>query len=91
MIISETTDPPKKSKGSSVSTQFCHQSKNTLVSRKKLRDIEALEAKLFSGEISSPEPEQKEKVATIANIIKHAFNDTCWSLQIRGFIKNFFN
>ena len=30
--------------------------------RKKLRDIEALEAKLASGEISAPEPEQLEKV-----------------------------
>ena len=30
--------------------------------RKKLRDIEALEAKLASGEISTPEPEQLEKV-----------------------------
>ena len=76
MIISESRDPPKKGKGSTVSTQFCHQSKNTLVSRKKLRDIEALEAKLFSGEISSPEPEQKEKVPKIANFIKYAFNDT---------------
>ena len=32
-------------------------------SRKKLRDIEALEAKLASGEISAPEPEQLEKVS----------------------------
>ena len=32
------------------------------LSRKKLRDIEALEAKLASGEISTPEPEQLEKV-----------------------------
>ena len=32
--------------------------------RKKLRDIEALEAKLASGEIPTPEPEQLEKVKT---------------------------
>ena len=31
--------------------------------RKKLRDIEALEAKLNSGEVKKPEPEQLEKVA----------------------------
>ena len=31
--------------------------------RKKLRDIEALEAKLNSGEVKNPEPEQLEKVA----------------------------
>ena len=34
-------------------------------SRKKLRDIEALEAKLASGEILAPEPEQLEKVSEI--------------------------
>ena len=31
--------------------------------RKKLRDIEAFEAKLNSGEVKKPEPEQLEKVA----------------------------
>ena len=38
---------------------------NCISSRKKLRDIEALEAKLASGEISAPEPEQLEKVRPI--------------------------
>ena len=36
--------------------------------RKKLRDIEALEAKLASGEISTPEPEQLEKVSSFVQI-----------------------
>ena len=31
--------------------------------RKKLRDTEALEAKLLSGEIKNPEPEQLEKLS----------------------------
>jgi hypothetical protein len=34
----------------------------TAIYRKKLRDIEALEARLESGEIATPEPEQLEKV-----------------------------
>ena len=38
--------------------------------RKKLRDIEALESKLESGEIESPEPEQLEKVARKADVMK---------------------
>jgi len=37
--------------------------------RKKLRDIEALEAKLASGEISAPEPEQLEKVSRKADVM----------------------
>jgi len=37
--------------------------------RKKLRDIEALESKLTSGEISSPEPEQLEKVSRKSDVI----------------------
>lgn len=36
--------------------------------REKLRDIEALEAKLASGEIKTPEPEQLEKVARKAQV-----------------------
>ena len=42
-----------------------HKFFNCISSRKKLRDIEALEAKLASGEISAPEPEQLEKVRPI--------------------------
>ena len=38
--------------------------------KKKLRDIEALEAKLSSGEITSPEPEQLEKVARKPDVMK---------------------
>ena len=38
--------------------------------RKKLRDIEALEVKLSSGEIKSPEPEQLEKVARKAQVVE---------------------
>lgn len=38
--------------------------------KKKLRDIEALEAKLSSGEIESPEPEQLEKVARKPDVMK---------------------
>ena len=38
--------------------------------KKKLRDIEALEAKLSSGEIKNPEPEQLEKVARKQDVMK---------------------
>merc|ERR1712037_297767 len=38
--------------------------------RKKLRDIEALEAKLASGEISTPEPEQLEKVSRKSDVME---------------------
>jgi partner of Y14 and mago protein len=38
--------------------------------RKKLRDIEALEAKLNSGEIASPEQEQLDKVARKPDVIQ---------------------
>jgi partner of Y14 and mago protein len=38
--------------------------------RKKLRDIEALEKKLSSGEIESPEPEQLEKVSRRVDVEK---------------------
>lgn len=48
----ETTDPTKKLRNL----------------RKKLRDIEALEAKLDSGEVKNPEPEQLEKVARKAQV-----------------------
>lgn len=38
--------------------------------RKKLRDIEALEARLESGEIAMPEPEQLEKVSRKPNVME---------------------
>jgi len=38
--------------------------------KKKLRDIEALEAKLNSGEVENPEPEQLEKVARKSDVMK---------------------
>jgi len=38
--------------------------------KKKLRDIEALEAKLHSGEVENPEPEQLEKVARKSDVMK---------------------
>ena len=44
---------------------FLRNISDCISSRKKLRDIEALEAKLASGEISAPEPEQLEKVSEI--------------------------
>ena len=44
---------------------FLRKISDCISSRKKLRDIEALEAKLASGEISAPEPEQLEKVRPI--------------------------
>jgi len=37
--------------------------KNCVICAKKLRDIEALEAKLEEGVIAKPEPEQLEKVS----------------------------
>jgi len=41
--------------------------------KKKLRDIEALEAKLSSGEIDKPEPEQLDKVARKQDVMKEIF------------------
>ena len=38
--------------------------------RKKLRDIEALEEKLVLGKISTPEPEQLEKVARKSEVME---------------------
>jgi len=35
-----------------------------------LRDIEALEARLNSGEIKNPEPEQVDKIARKQDVIK---------------------
>ena len=52
--------PDRNSAGQPVATDPAKKLRNL---KKKLRDIEALEAKLDSGEITSPEPEQLEKVA----------------------------
>lgn len=41
--------------------------------KKKLRDIEALEAKIKSGEITEPEPDQLEKVGRKADVLKEIF------------------
>jgi len=38
--------------------------------KKKLRDIEALEAKLNSGEIPNPEKEQLDKIARKVEVLK---------------------
>eukprot|EP00092_Neocalanus_flemingeri_P002886 GFUD01003085.1.p1 GENE.GFUD01003085.1~~GFUD01003085.1.p1 ORF type:complete len:221 (-),score=53.31 GFUD01003085.1:269-931(-) len=58
---------PKNSSGQPVATDPAKKLRNL---RKKLRDIEALEAKLNSGEIESPEPEQVDKVARKQDVIK---------------------
>jgi partner of Y14 and mago protein len=52
--------PDRNSAGQPVATDPAKKLRNL---KKKLRDIETLEAKLDSGEITSPEPEQLEKVA----------------------------
>ena len=41
--------------------------------KKRLRDIESLEAKMKSGDISSFEPEQKEKVSKKDEVLKEIF------------------
>ena len=51
--------PDRNSAGQPVATDPAKKLRNL---KKKLRDIESLEAKLDSGEIKSPEPEQLEKV-----------------------------
>ena len=42
--------------------------------RKKLRDIEALEAKIEGGEIENPEKEQLEKVAKKVEVAREIAN-----------------
>ena len=51
--------PDRNSAGQPVATDPAKKLRNL---KKKLRDIESLEAKLESGEITSPEPEQLEKI-----------------------------
>ena len=50
--------------------QSAKRSKKLRNLKKKLLDIEALEAKLSSGEIENPEPEQLEKVARKTEVMK---------------------
>ena len=56
-------EPPKTALPSQEPTSTTDPAKKLRNLRKKLRDIEALEAKLNSGEVKKPEPEQLEKVA----------------------------
>ena len=56
-------EPPKTTLPSQEPTSTTDPAKKLRNLRKKLRDIEALEAKLNSGEVKKPEPEQLEKVA----------------------------
>lgn len=51
--------PDRNSAGQPVATDPAKKLRNL---KKKLRDIESLEVKLESGEITSPEPEQLEKI-----------------------------
>ena len=64
---------------------------NCISSRKKLRDIEALEAKLASGEISAPEPEQLEKVSeTDLHLLKSNLYLSKSNLHLSKFNYQFF-
>jgi len=67
MSQTSITDKPRNSSGQPVATDPAKKLRNL---RKKLRDIEALEAKLNSGEIESPEPEQLDKVARKHDVIR---------------------
>jgi len=67
MSQTSISDKPRNSSGQPVATDPAKKLRNL---RKKLRDIEALEAKLNSGEIENPEPEQLDKVARKQDVIK---------------------
>jgi len=56
-------EPPKTTLQSQELASATDPAKKLRNLRKKLRDIETLEAKLNSGEIKTPEPEQLEKVS----------------------------
>jgi len=56
-------EPPKTTLQSQEPTSSTDPAKKLRNLRKKLRDIEALETKLKSGEVKNPEPEQLEKLA----------------------------
>lgn len=57
---------PRDEKGQPQATDPAKKLRNL---KKKLRDIEALEAKLKSGEIPNPEKEQLEKIARKADVL----------------------
>ena len=67
---SEKVEPPKQQQPAASQSQqeTTDPTKKLRNLRKKLRDIEALEAKLDSGEVKNPEPEQLEKVARKAQV-----------------------
>ena len=67
MAQSSISDKPRNPSGQPVATDPAKKLRNL---RKKLRDIEALEARLNSGEIENPEPEQVEKIARKQDVIK---------------------
>ena len=67
---SEKVEPPKQQQPAASQSQqeTTDPTKKLRNLRKKLRDIEALEAKLDSGEVKNPEPEQLEKVGRKAQV-----------------------
>jgi len=67
MAQSSICEKPRNPSGQPVATDPAKKLRNL---RKKLRDIEALEARLNSGEIVNPEPEQVEKIARKEDVIK---------------------
>eukprot|EP00090_Calanus_glacialis_P029860 TRINITY_DN4798_c0_g1_i1.p1 TRINITY_DN4798_c0_g1~~TRINITY_DN4798_c0_g1_i1.p1 ORF type:complete len:219 (-),score=61.78 TRINITY_DN4798_c0_g1_i1:277-933(-) len=67
MSQSSISDKPRNPSGQPVATDPAKKLRNL---RKKLRDIEALEARLDSGEIENPEPEQVDKIARKQDVIK---------------------
>ena len=67
MAQSSICEKPRNASGQPVATDPAKKLRNL---RKKLRDIEALEARLNSGEIVNPEPEQVDKIARKEDVIK---------------------
>merc|ERR1712112_315402 len=67
MAQSSICEKPRNPSGQPVATDPAKKLRNL---RKKLRDIEALEARLNSGEIVNPEPEQVDKIARKEDVIK---------------------
>jgi len=67
MSQTSISEKPRNSSGQPIATDPAKKLRNL---RKKLRDIEALEAKLDSGEIENPEPEQVDKVARKTDVIR---------------------
>jgi len=67
MLQSSISDKPRNPSGQPIATDPAKKLRNL---RKKLRDIETLEARLNSGEITNPEPEQVDKIARKDDVIK---------------------